>query len=132
MATPPPCRDRSARKRVKPGIHTSEERISGESHVSVIQTMSGLESKTEEVTEERLDNILLTLKYRILSDVRDEDKVQVCCCVGEGWGGPEGGMGSEEGGEGAGGGVRVGQWIRKGRWEGEGRRIMVENTGLMN
>ena len=41
-------------------------------------------------------------------------------------------MGSEEGGEGARGGVRVGQWIRKGRWEGEGRRVMVENTGLVN
>ena len=68
MATPPPCRDRSARKRVKSGIPISEERISGESQVSVIQTMSGLESKTEEVREERLDSILLTLKYRILSD----------------------------------------------------------------
>ena len=104
MATPPLCRDRSAWKRVKPGIHTSKERISGESHVSVIQTMSGLESKIEEVREERLDNILLTLKYRILSDVQDEDEVQVGCCVGEEWGGPEGGMGSEERGEGAGGG----------------------------
>ena len=68
MATPPPCQDQSARKRVKPGIPTSEERISGESQVSVIQTMSGLESKTEEVREERLDSIFLILKYRILSD----------------------------------------------------------------
>ena len=57
-----------ARKRVKPEIPTSEERISGESQVSTIQTMSGLESKTEEVREERLDSILLTFKYRILSD----------------------------------------------------------------
>ena len=98
-----------------------------ESQVSVIQAMSGLESKTE-VIEERLHNIILTLKYKMLSDVRDEDKVQVFCCVGKGWGGPEGVMGREKDWEGG----KVGQWIRKGRWELEGRRVMVENTGLMN
>ena len=41
-------------------------------------------------------------------------------------------MGSEEGGEGVGGGGKGRTVDKKGKWEGEGRRVMVENTGLVN
>ena len=40
MATPPPVRDLSARKRVKPGRDNSDDIMSGESHFSQMQIMS--------------------------------------------------------------------------------------------
>ena len=40
MATPPPVRDLSTRKRVKPGRDNSDDIMSGESHVSQMQIMS--------------------------------------------------------------------------------------------
>ena len=53
MATPPPVRDLSARKRVKPGRDNSDDIMSGESHVSQMQIMSMC------VSDSRMDRSLI-------------------------------------------------------------------------
>ena len=66
MATPPPWRFLSCRKRVKLGIEISESRMSGESQVSEMQMMEGEWTEQRSERSSSLGRRLRALKNRIL------------------------------------------------------------------
>ena len=73
---PPPCRERSSRKDWKLGRDSSESQISGESHVSTIQIMSGEYREQIAESSSNLGRRLRALKEKIFKEFGWEgDKV---------------------------------------------------------